>query len=278
MGDVTYQPLLDQLCILAAGIPVEIVRSLADALAEDTGHSSSPDLNRITASVPQPQVRMQIKLLFDLWQMYSPGLSAQSVALALLAASNTAERYRGSESTSLVWTGPKTDGLPLRRTDQALLEVIHSAEHQLLVVSFAVYKIESIRQALVQAAERGISIRLCLEAPEPSAGKMTYDTIQALGPTVAQMATIYVWPLAQRAYDVQGRHGSFHVKCAVADEKLLFLSSANLTEYAMTLNMELGVLIRGGKLAGSVMDHFDGLIAGRVLVPMCDNTDNRADS
>jgi PLD-like domain len=41
---------------------------------------------------------------------------------------------------------------------------------------------------------------------------------------------------------------SLHAKCAVIDSNLLFLSSANLTEFAFNLNMELGVLIKGGSL------------------------------
>ena len=53
----------------------------------------------------------------------------------------------------------------------------------------------------------------------------------------------------------------------VADGHWLFLSSANLTEYALSLNMELGVLIRGGPLPRQVEDHFSGLIAAGELAP-----------
>jgi phosphatidylserine/phosphatidylglycerophosphate/cardiolipin synthase-like enzyme len=58
------------------------------------------------------------------------------------------------------------------------------------------------------------------------------------------------------------------VKCAVADEKLLFLSSANLTEYAFTVNMELGILIQCVNLPSDVVKHFDKLILVRVLIPL----------
>jgi phosphatidylserine/phosphatidylglycerophosphate/cardiolipin synthase-like enzyme len=51
------------------------------------------------------------------------------------------------------------------------------------------------------------------------------------------------------------------VKCLVADARRLFVSSANLTEYAFTTNMELGLLITGGKLPIQVEAHFDRLIA-----------------
>jgi phosphatidylserine/phosphatidylglycerophosphate/cardiolipin synthase-like enzyme len=55
------------------------------------------------------------------------------------------------------------------------------------------------------------------------------------------------------------------VKCAVADGRSLFLSSANLTEYAFTINMELGLLVTGGPLPGQVEEQFDRLIGTGVL-------------
>lgn len=60
--------------------------------------------------------------------------------------------------------------------------------------------------------------------------------------------------------------GILHVKCAVADGRWRLLSSANLTEYAFTVNMELGVLVTGGKLPRHVEENFDKLIQTRVLV------------
>ncbi len=190
------------------------------------------------------------------------------MALALLAAAQATEQQRRAQATSLVWTGPTGQGPALRRTDQALLQVINAAQQRLLVVSFAVYKIANIRKALVKAAERGVTIKICVEAPEPGEGKMTYDTLKALGQQVAQNATVYIWPKDKRPQDEQGKYGSLHVKCAVADEALLFISSANLTEYALTLNMELGVLIQGELLPGNVATHFNRLIEEEVLAPV----------
>jgi phosphatidylserine/phosphatidylglycerophosphate/cardiolipin synthase-like enzyme len=45
-----------------------------------------------------------------------------------------------------------------------------------------------------------------------------------------------------------------------------FLSSANLTEYAFSLNMELGLLITGGEQPPRVEDHFDRLIEIGMLI------------
>jgi phosphatidylserine/phosphatidylglycerophosphate/cardiolipin synthase-like enzyme len=153
----------------------------------------------------------------------------------------------------------------MRRTDQALLQVINSAKQSLLIVSFAVYKIPAIATAIVNSARRGVAIRICVEAPEPSGQKMAYDTIRALGSDVAQRAAIYVWPSDQRLTDSSGNAGVLHAKCAVADRQLLFISSANLTDHAMNLNMELGVLIQSDQHADTVVAQFEQLIAQGIL-------------
>jgi phosphatidylserine/phosphatidylglycerophosphate/cardiolipin synthase-like enzyme len=37
----------------------------------------------------------------------------------------------------------------------------------------------------------------------------------------------------------------------------MFLSSANLTQQAFTINMELGILVRGGSMPRSVEEQFE---------------------
>jgi phosphatidylserine/phosphatidylglycerophosphate/cardiolipin synthase-like enzyme len=54
--------------------------------------------------------------------------------------------------------------------------------------------------------------------------------------------------------------GILHAKCALADGKWLFLSSANLTQQAFTINMELGILVRGGTMPRRVEQQFQRLI------------------
>ena len=57
-----------------------------------------------------------------------------------------------------------------------------------------------------------------------------------------------------------------HAKVAVADSKIAFISSANLTAHAMEKNMEAGVLIRGGDLPTQLQDHLDGLVDVRTIL------------
>ncbi len=258
--------LLTQIGIIANNVPLHLVESLAADIEQMTKDNWLYARNQVVQSMPQPNLRHKVSQLLDIWHEENPELTPQSMAVALLAAVQATEQQRQTQSTSLVWTGPTSHETTLRRTDQALLQIINAAQQQLLVVSFAVYKIANIREALVKAAKRGVNIKICVEAPEPSAGKMTYDTIKALGKRIAKNATVYIWPKDKRPHTDDGKHGSLHVKCAVADEDILFISSANLTEYALTLNMELGVLIKGGPLPSDVATHFTHLIEDKVLV------------
>jgi phosphatidylserine/phosphatidylglycerophosphate/cardiolipin synthase-like enzyme len=123
-----------------------------------------------------------------------------------------------------------------------------------------------IAESFVRAAGRGVRITIVVESPDRLEGQNTYSTLKALGEEVAACSTVYVWPHAKRKQTAEGRVGLLHVKCAVADRRIMFLSSANLTEYAFSLNMELGILITGGEQPPRVEDHFDRLIQTGTLI------------
>ncbi len=240
------------------------LQSLAQAIAT-CGPEWSLRRQQAAQVVPQPQLRALVYELLAAWQQDAPQVTPAELALALRTAAAAVKAEREAQSVELLWTGPLTSGATMRRTDQALLEVIRGARQSLLIVSFAVYKIPTIVDVLVQAAGRGVAIRICIEAPEPSGQKIAYDTVKALGPEVASRAALYVWLSDQREKDANGHAGVLHAKCAVADRRTLFVSSANLTEYAMNLNMELGVLIHSDNHAGRVAALFDQMIAQGIL-------------
>ena len=147
-----------------------------------------------------------------------------------------------------------------------VLQVIDTASQRLLVVSYAVFNIPRICEALVRAADRGVAINVVVESPDRIEGQKAYSTLAALGPTVAGRCGVYVWPIEGRFRGGSGKPGILHVKCVVADGRWLFLSSANLTEYAFSINMELGVLITGGSTSVQVEAHFGRMIASGALV------------
>lgn len=183
-----------------------------------------------------------------------------------LVEGQTYQVARNARSVELVWTGPESDGTPFRRTEQAILQVLDAAQRRITLVSYAVYQIPFVREALARAAKRGVEITVIVETPNKLEGQNEYDTLKALGREVSACAQVYYWPEEERGRD-QGNNklGILHVKCVAADGQWLLLSSANLTEYAFTINMELGVLIEGGDLPASVEQHFEKLIKRGVL-------------
>jgi phosphatidylserine/phosphatidylglycerophosphate/cardiolipin synthase-like enzyme len=72
-------------------------------------------------------------------------------------------------------------------------------------------------------------------------------------------ARVFYWPLERRPRSAVGSYGSMHVKCAIADRAVALVSSANLTDHALELNMELGLLVHGA-LPSQLATHFEQLI------------------
>ncbi|MGA9780151.1 MAG: DISARM system phospholipase D-like protein DrmC [Verrucomicrobiia bacterium] len=223
------------------------------------------DLPPLTDGFNQPDVRNALAALVQEWQRKTPDLTPRELAWAIRAANATDDFHRSRQGLELVWTGPTPGTSTFRRTDQALLEIIRGAKKSIIIVTFAAYKVPAISAALVEAAQRGVEIILILESVEESEGKVTANAIKGLGEDIAGRAKVYLWPLNKRGVDAAGRHGSLHVKCAVADDEAALISSANLTEYAMNLNMELGLMARGGDLPRSLAQHLRSLIQSRVL-------------
>ncbi len=59
-----------------------------------------------------------------------------------------------------------------------------------------------------------------------------------------------------------------HAKAVVADDEVVFITSANLTEAAFDRNIEIGLLVRDRALAAHVSSHFRGLIDRELLRPL----------
>lgn len=191
-------------------------------------------------------------------------MSPASLAWALRAASDVDERRRREQTIELVWTGPSPEGTVLRRTDQVLLDLIRSARRTLHMVTFAAYKIPILNEAMLAAARRGVEIYLIFESPV--AGNITFAVTRTVGEELGALCNIYVWPPDKRPRDDAGRYGSLHAKCALADEETALISSANLTEFALNLNVELGLLVHDGALPGRVVEHLRRLMDENVLV------------
>src|SRR5688500_15030081 len=131
------RPILEQFCLLL------------EALPRDPGREATGALLR---AVPQQAARDVLADLLSFWRRQVPTLLPGQLAWALRAASVTDEERVRSQSVELVWTGPVAGASTLRRTEQALLEVIESASRSLILVTFAAYRVPQVSDALLSAA------------------------------------------------------------------------------------------------------------------------------
>jgi len=244
--------------------------SVVEAVAVQLELSNDPGLatlrGQIAQAIPSPHHRALVADFLDRWNSGAADVLPCAVAVALFTASGAEKHRREGQTSELVWTGPDVRVVPLRRTEQVVLQVIDSAAQQILVVSYAIFNIPRICEALIRSADRGVSITVVVESPDRIEGQRAYSALSALGPTVASRCGVFVWPHEMRLRGDSGKPGLLHVKCAVADGRWLFLSSANLTEYAFTINMELGLLLTGGPTPGQIEGHFTRMIEAGILV------------
>lgn len=238
---------------LASSLPTSTVETVAAAIQSTriTGLKAE-----ITKRIPHHQHRDQALSFIDLWRNQVEDLDASVVSIALQTAATSEQKHRDSQSVELVWTGPDGGNIPFRRTEQAILQLLDSAQERITLVSFAVYSIPNIAKSLVKAAQRGVKLTVIVETPDKLGGENEYSTLRALGSQVEECSSVYYWPKEKRKLSETSKPGILHVKCAVADGEWLFLSSANLTQQAFTINMELGMLVRGGSMPKRVEQQF----------------------
>jgi phosphatidylserine/phosphatidylglycerophosphate/cardiolipin synthase-like enzyme len=253
-------PLADEIHRLVSELPRSLVEGLALAIGRFSHFPTASAEPAVHAAVPQAHYRALAQRLLKAWAKHDPALSPAAMGFALVVAARCEELNKKGQRTELVWTGPEVEAVPPRRTEQALLQVIDSAKATLTIVSFVAYKVPYVAQAIAAAARRGVAVRLILEDPDVSHGKIAFAALKAFGPDVVAKYQVYVWPLDKRPKDGHGNHGSLHAKCAIADRHCLLVSSANLTEHALTLNLELGVLITGGSAPSATQGFFNSMI------------------
>jgi len=258
---VGLEPLLKHLSLLVERLPPDVVDRLAQILDGRDVEKLRGRLGTLAATADSKSLYQELDRLWS----GLPDIDPRTLSVALRSARWAFAHSTDIHEISIVWTGPATEIVPLRRTEQVLREIIDGAKLDLLIVSFVVYKIEGIMAALGRALTRGVKLKMILEDEEESGGKISFDQIRTIKKSLPG-AHVFCWPLENRCTDSSGHYGTIHAKCAVADRDVTLVSSANLTEFAFELNMELGLVVRGPGVGKSIVQHFDELIRRNVLV------------
>jgi cardiolipin synthase A/B len=231
---------------LAATLPPADIEAIAHAAAE-----GAEAIARLRSRLPTALVRDACTEIASLLGDVPPAL----VTGALIGATRAVTAERAQQAIDVVWTGPASSVSTSRLTSAVVVELIDSANEEVLLVSFATLGEPSIAAALERAAQRQVAITLLLERPD--------DNPHYTGPAdpfPGLRARRFTWPAASRPPGA-----AIHAKVIVIDRHTALIGSANLTGRALDHNLECGVLLRGGAEPAQICDHIVSLKATGML-------------
>lgn len=247
--------LLDAITDLVANSPPAKIAQLAEIVRKTTAESLP-----IRASDWPTSAIAKIRFNRFMKAIEGTECSAGELAGILVGSSHAYHREKAEEVVELVLTGPSSELVATRKTEQALLQVIQAAKSKLFMTSFVAYEVSSIIAALNKVMDYGVELSMLLESDVKDGRGLRIDMIGKMR-TALPGARIYFW--ADKPAEFIG--GKVHAKVAVADERLCFISSANLTGHAMEKNMEAGVLVDGGPLPIKLHRHLEALVTTNQL-------------
>ena len=269
-----YNPIfIDALKGLALALPDRLLPELMTIMAmipnqdaDRSGQKSDYWKYLLSQKVTSQELRDRVYKFIEFWQELQPEVSSKSLHLALLAAMELGRELQKNYEVQPIWTMPDQAGEWNRQTEPTILELIHQTREELLLISFAVYDIPEIVAAIRTALARRVVITMIVEMPERSE-KIPFGILQTFPAEMIEQLQIYYWPIGRRPVNSKGKYGSLHIKGVISDRHRVLISSANLTQYALSLNLELGLLTDQAKLAKQIHHTFDVLIRDRVLIP-----------
>ena len=175
----------------------------------------------------------------------------------------------------LVWSGPEVPGLHARDTRRVYEELLGSAERSVWASTYAFFDGPKAFEVLARRMDERADLRVTLllniqrkrndtSSAEHLVRRFTDHFWNTDWPGSARPHVYY----DPRALELDGPGGVLHAKAVVADDEVVFVTSANLTEAALDRNIEVGLLVRDRALAATVSSHFQGLIDRALLRPL----------
>lgn len=251
---------------LARELPEAHLRAwthLLDALPCPTRDLES----RLIGAHPGAELASRAALLARAWQA-APKVPGAAVALALRAAAEQYTYCRDTHDIELAVSGPTSDAVPVRLTASVAVDVIRSARFSLLIVSYAAFGVREIVAELGDALDRGVRADLVLETTRSRGGSLERgpDPRAAFGDLTGDLR-FWHWPAEHRAGPA-----ALQAKILAADQRIALLGSANLTDRALQVNIEVGVVLHDPEKVSRLTRHFGALMrpGAGPLVPMVD--------
>lgn len=242
---------------------VALVRTLSDAQVQQlatllTNEDIKLSVGSLTvqhiAQIPMA-VAESLVTLFRHWQR--AGATSTELAIALLAArSSYAQTIAVAPSVQLVWTGPINAPAPMRSTISILCDMISTARVEIVIVGYVLTAGASVVfEHLSTAQKRGVRVVIIGNRLEEQ-----LPVFQLLWPSGQRLPYLYTY---QQTSD--DPLSALHAKLAIADQKTMLVTSANLTYHGLVGNIEIGLQVTG-KVITECIDLLNRLIDKGILI------------
>ncbi|TVT56349.1 endonuclease [Amycolatopsis rhizosphaerae] len=242
---------------VAAGLGAVRLRELADQLASGRPRSAVAD------AVPVPGFADAARVILAAQHRHAVPDGEAAAYLRGVAAGFV--QRDGAVSVESVWSGPATHQVPVRATARVLTDVVAEAVSELLLMTYSARPYQPLLDALAAAVRRKVAVTVVVETLEGAGGALAGDE-PALAFATVPGIELWHWPVTRRTEP----HSRMHAKLAVADRRVLLVSSANLTQSGVAKNIEAGVLVRGGTAPRRAAEHIAELKASGVFARLPD--------
>jgi hypothetical protein len=156
-------------CSWLEAVCAELQSSQANTLAEGVLQKLPPTHNGDLAY----QLSEVVRLAYGV-------VSWEALSSAIAMCSSLRDRWQIEHKTELLWAGPApASGVPARRIDQVLYDLIATAESDILLITFAAHKIRRLAEVLASVSFRGVRVRLILEFAIESQFQLSHDALKA---------------------------------------------------------------------------------------------------
>lgn len=247
------------------------LRALADALEDGrlVDPPSTAAVSRFVARECADAVRDELTRLLQL------GCSTRALAAFVAGlAHDRSRRPEPDDLIDLVWSGPEVPGIRNRDTAIVVRELFQDAREVVHLAGYAVDRRPEIFRVLAQRYqdEPELQVRMFMNIERTYKDRTTRS--EEFVRRFAHEFSTVVWPQERKpevfyfpdALEADWKaRAVMHAKCVVVDRRTAFVSSANFTKRAQDRNIEAGTLIRSGRYATRLADHFDALAAAGVL-------------
>jgi phosphatidylserine/phosphatidylglycerophosphate/cardiolipin synthase-like enzyme len=165
-----------------------------------------------------------------------------------------------AQRVEMVWSGPNSSAVPVRSTAQVLTHLVGEARHELVLMTYSAWPYAPLTEAITAAVAREVAVMAVVETLAGAGGALAGEE-----PAAAFLAIpgvqVWHWPTTRRPE----QSSKMHAKLAVADSRVLLVTSANLTQSGIGKNIEVGLLVQGGRVPARAAEHIRELQSSGTL-------------